>query len=257
MSLQSSMFERRLPEVTQHIEADFEALMSGEEIYQGSDGASNYVKGYGLTGTKEIYTWGAISTTSAMLLRDGLKVLDLGCGAGRIVREYNARNPETNRAYGITAHQYYAPDPAIFVGNVHHLDTLYPATFNQLDLCMSHYMFRHLADPLSVFEMVARRLKQGGELVTDQFRIRADTGSMVAAHTLQYLTQSGHFEIIGEDVADLYDDYLSDPNTHHGHASYLMPPLRLKRTSPAESPIELPVSCNIEPGSGRWQYFAV
>lgn len=209
---------------------------------------------YCFIGTDDKYRWNTVDATSTDLLaEDGLRVLDLGCGAGRIVRDYNQRNSRTNKAYGITARTYGEAHPAIIVGNIHHLDDVYPADLGPLDLSITRHMYKHLADPLSVLEMMACHLKKGGLMVVDSFSIRASIGSMVASHVLKYLTRSGHFEILNNHAA-LQERYIDTPKVHDGLASYAVPTMLLRRKSPFDRPVELPVSYNIDPATNTWQY---
>lgn len=252
--------ERRLPEVTAHIEADYTKLVQGIDLSQNpvkGSYAYGFKRGYDYKGTYERYEWQKLQLDShALLEEDGLNVLDLGCGAGRVVREYNARSPHTNKAYGITANTYGEIDPAVLVGNVHYLDDIYPADLGPVDLAMSRLMYMHLADPPSVLTMMAGHIKRGGLMVVDGFSIRAKIGSLLSARVIRYLVQSGHFEITGNNAAEIQRDYIDLPDRFTKNASTIIPSMLLRRTSEPDTSIDLPITYGIHEHTGRWQYIS-
>lgn len=242
--------------ITALIEADYADLANGKEVFQDTFKGS-YNREYIFTGTEKNYEWDAVAIDSSELLRDdGLRVLDLGCGAGRVVREYNQRNPRANKAYGITAKSYGPTDAAIVVGNVHYLDDIYPADLGPVDRSMSKLMYRHLTDPLSVLAMMAGHIKKGGLMVHDSFEIQAKLGSLVASRVVSYLTRSGHFSLVGSKAADVQQDYVDSPRNSARKTTHIMPGMMLERKSPTDSIIELPVGYAINPKSGNWHYVA-
>lgn len=254
MILAGTLADRRPSEVTARIETDYAMLAQGVDLYQNTRTRS-YEHGYDDKGSHEQYNWQKLNIRSGALLKqDGLHVLDLGCGAGRIVREYNARNPDVNRAYGITANTYGHSDPAIIVGNVHYLDDLYPAALGPVDLSISRLMYMHLADPLSVLAMMAGHIRKGGLMAVDGFPIRARIGSRVASHVVSYLLCSGHFALISNNAADVQKNYIDSPEMCATTSSSIMPSMLLERTSPTSATIDLPITYDTNHRKTDWRY---
>lgn len=256
MTVLGTLAQQRLPEVTAHIDGDYRKLATGVDLYQHLHKGS-YKRDYDFRGVSQLYNWSRLGLTSEEVLEnDGLSVLDLGCGAGQIVRDYNARNPAANRAHGITANPYMQTDPAIIVGNVHYLDDIYPAELGPVDVGISKLMYMHLADPLSVLAMMAGHIKKGGLMVTDGFSIRTQIGSLLASYVMSYLTRSGHFDLVGKAASGIRRDYIDSPSMFTGQTNNYIPSMLLERKSPTESVVELPVTYGINPYTGNWLYLA-
>lgn len=254
MSFTGTMPERRLPEVIAHIDADYAALIQGGEVYQNY-GQGVFARHYANRGHYHQYSWSESRTgTQELLHANGLSVLDVGCGAGGVVRAYNQRKPGVNKAYGITANTYGETDPALFVGNVHYFDTCYPAEIGPVDVVMSNLMFLHLADPLSVLNSMANQVKRGGLMAVDGFHIRADLGSKVASEVLKYLVEGRHFKLLGRNAGRVTSRYIKDVRAADYGASDAMPEMLLKRTSRTGRPLDLPVGYAIDEESGNWEY---
>ena len=244
---------QRPPEVAAHIHEDYAKLKQGVEIYQ-QIGDKSIEGTYGFIGLHDYYTWRSTGIDSEDLLKqDGLRVLDIGCGAGTIIRNYNQRNPQANRAYGITARRYAAPDRSVIVGNLHYLDALYPDDLGPVDRAISRFTYMHLADPLSVFVMMANHVKKGGLIAVDGFSLRARPRSLVAAQVVAYLFRSGHFSNVGRNIATIQDEYVRHPRKDSERASRYVPSLLLKRETAVSRRIELPVTYHVNE-AGDWSY---
>lgn len=248
---------RRPEEVQANIDNQYEFLLNGFEISQIQETGSAAPICYNNRGTRSRYEWPLASVTTDGILKDGQSVLDLGCGEGEVVRQFVKRG-SNNRGLGITANSYNSePNPNIVIGNVHNLNALLSERKQKFDSVFSMLTFHHLCDSLSVYEIAANYVRQGGVLVSDTFWVRADPRTHVAAHIVSFLIRSGHFELNGRNAHAVSKKYIDNPERRSGDVDNVMPEMMLRRLSAEDQMIILPIDYGESPHPAGWAYKAV
>lgn len=202
------------------------------------------------------YHWPAFQIDSDDILKDGFNVLDLGCGHGRVVRDFVERST-SNRGIGYTACDYSeGTNPYVKVGDIQDLHQLLnrDKVIDPFQVVMSAQAFMHLSDPFSAMEQAARVTDRCGLLIFDSFLYRREHNEKLSSTVIRYLLGSGHFIIEGGDTAALMaqgieQDYI------HSDSFMTMPELALRRISDVEKDITLPVDYATESTNSRgWHY---
>lgn len=98
-------------------------------------------------------------------LRPGARVLDLGCGNGRVAARMADAEPEA-RVVGVDSDaeilpQDYRPNLKFHCVEAGHL----PDSLGRFDLIYARFLLQHLADPAKVLREAARHLQPAGVLV--------------------------------------------------------------------------------------------
>jgi ubiquinone/menaquinone biosynthesis C-methylase UbiE len=111
--------------------------------------------------------------TCALLdVREGQRLLDVGCGTGEVVRALAQRVGSTGRAVGVDISetmigearrraQGASPPSEYRLGDVYHLDFV----DNEFDGCRAERVFIHLDDPLRALMEMCRVTRPGGHIV--------------------------------------------------------------------------------------------
>lgn len=105
-------------------------------------------------------------SSGELLKRDGLSVLDVGAGHGRVVAEYAKRSHE--QVIGVSARNY-ADNPYVIEGDMHRLGALLQG--NTFDVVMSCFTLLHSEEPICVLEQMADAVKPGGSLTIDRIHL--------------------------------------------------------------------------------------
>lgn len=225
-----SMAERRPPLVSQLCNDQF--LQARQDPGGG--------KGYRFLGDQTEYKWGVLSSRQ-LLKMDGKSVLDVGCGYGDIVDTYAKRNSR-NRAVGVTAYAYTASENVISA-DVHNLRSRLEehGQTAPFQVTMSRWLMCHLVDPVGALEQMANSVDMGGVLITDTIRLRGGTQA-VARACMDGLVTSGHYTVMG-----------AAPKLLHNSEGATITNLYLRRQSPADEPVRLPVGYEVGP-LATWHY---
>lgn len=235
--------DRRPYEVTADIERQFQ--VSPQSEYRHTGQASTYYW----------YTHPPL-TTSDVLDKPGLSVLDVGCGAGQVIRRYEQESELSGspaHVLGITATQYADENPSIKVADMH--DLMVHAGYRRWQRIITNHTLMHSPDALAVFEQMLNLTETGGTVTTDMFGrpdyiggYRRFRGSEVKT-VIQYLVKSGHFAVRAFDSTIKQRTIADNPPFH-------MPELHLQRlSSPDISEVLLPVEYEVNT-QGLWHYKA-
>ncbi len=234
--MQDLLANRRPAVVTEACAAQYnQAQLS----YDGGDGR------YRFFGDDDTYQWNEM-TSRTLLIRDGLKVLDVGCGYGKIVQKYNNRNAK-NFAVGISAYNYgHTRVPQLINGDAHNLHDLLQTkgVKKSFHVVMSKWLMCHLVEPLGTLEQMLNIVNMGGVVVTDRIRL-SNCSADIAQQALGSLIDSGQF---------VYPR--SSPNVHStGNGSFISH-LYMRRRSSADEPVRLPVDFEVvdQHGKTNWRY---
>lgn len=236
--------DRRPPEVIADIGRQFQESPTLQYRYTGQDWSYHW------------YTHPPIST-SDLFNQPGLSVLDVGCGAGQVIRRYERASQEWGvpaRVLGVTATAYAEENPFVKVGDMHNLVDY--AGDQRWQRVMSRYTLMHSPDALAVYEQMLNLVDKNGTVTTDMFghpdrpsyiggymRFRAD----IARTVLSYLVKSGHFRIIALESRLRMSEMLDYP-------PYYIPEMHIKRLSdPDTSVVQLPLDYSVSK-SGLWHY---
>lgn len=143
------------------------------------------------------------------LLRPGLRVLDVGCGAGSITRGFVPLVGDSGRVVGVDPYPDQFPresDVDFVAGSVYAL----PIRANTFDVVFAHGLFEHLTRPAEALRELRRVLRPEGKLALStsdwsRAQLRPRTANVDAALRGHYLLcrRAGGDPFAGKQIASL------------------------------------------------------